>query len=150
MKLTLITARNPVYVNQTGTAIDLIAQFAEIPQEVPFTATETDSEEHGREIYARAVAGEFGVVLPYVAPPPAPPSPVIVPKSVTMRQARLALLQAGLLAQIDAAITEPAARIEWEFAATVDRSSALVQQMSASLGLTTTQLDDLFILAATL
>lgn len=79
-----------------------------------------------------------------------------VPQSVTMRQARLALLGAGLLQTVDAAVasmTGPAwdaARIEWEYAATVERNSQLVAGLSAALNLTTEQLDALFTTAATL
>ena len=74
-----------------------------------------------------------------------------VPQQVTMRQARLALLGAGLLDQVDAAIAsieDPtqrrAAEIEWEYAQTVDRNSPFVQQLSAGLGLTDEQKDQLF------
>jgi hypothetical protein len=87
-------------------------------------------------------------------PPPFPPVPVIT--SVTMRQARLALLQQGLLTQVnDAVASMPGAqgeamRIEWEFSSTVERNRPLVQSLSASLGLTSQQIDDLFALAATL
>jgi len=42
--------------------------------EVPFGASPNDAEAHGREIYARALAGEYGEVAPYVAPPEIPPS----------------------------------------------------------------------------
>jgi hypothetical protein len=83
-------------------------------------------------------------------PPPAPPT------SVTMRQARLALLQAGLLASVSAALAAAtgmagdAARIEWEYAATVDRDSPLVAGLVATLGLTDAQLDALFAAAAAL
>lgn len=86
--------------------------------------------------------------------PPEPPTPI--PQSVTMRQARLALLGAGLLPLVDAAIaamTEPdrtAAQITWEFAATVDRGFGMVPQLAAALGMTETQIDDLFIAAAAL
>ena len=79
-----------------------------------------------------------------------------VPQSVTMRQARLALLAAGLLAGIDAAIDslpEPdksAAKIEWEYAAVVQRGSGLVPAMGAALGMTEAQIDQLFITAATI
>ena len=76
---------------------------------------------------------------------------VIVPQSVTMRQARLALLGIGLLDQVDAVIAgieDPtqrgAAEIEWEYAQTVDRNSPFVQQLSAGLGLTDEQKDQLF------
>lgn len=75
---------------------------------------------------------------------------------ITMRQTRLALLQQGLLASIDAAIAalpEPdksAVTIEWEYAAVVERSSPWVQAMATGLGLTDVQLDDLFKLGETL
>ena len=78
-----------------------------------------------------------------------------VPQSVTMRQARLALLGAGLLDQVDAAIasiSDPvqrkAAEIEWEYAQTVDRNSPFTQQMAVGLNLTAEQLDALFTQAA--
>ena len=79
------------------------------------------------------------------APPP-------VPAQVTMRQARLALLDAGLLANVETAIAGAgqAAAIEWEYAQTVDRSSGLVPAMATALGMTEAQIDDLFRLAATL
>jgi len=76
-----------------------------------------------------------------------------VPQSVTMRQARLALHAAGLLAGVDAAIAampEPdktQAQITWEFAATVDRQFGMVPALAAAMGMTETQIDDLFIAA---
>lgn len=87
-------------------------------------------------------------------PTNAPPVPVIT--SVEMRQARLALLEQGLLTQVNNAVaTMPGelgdkARIEWEFSNTVKRDKPLVQVVAASLGLTSQQIDDLFALAATL
>lgn len=83
-------------------------------------------------------------------PEPADPPPVPVITSVTMRQARLALLQSGLLTQVSASITDPAAQIEWEYAQTVERNSPLVQQIATGLSLDEQQLDSLFTLAATL
>ena len=89
-------------------------------------------------------------------PEPADPLPVPVITSVTMRQARLALLQQGLLTQVNNAVASmpgvqgDAVRIEWEFSSTVERNRPLVQSLSVSLGLTSQQLDDLFALAATL
>ena len=87
----------------------------------------------------------------FVPAPPAPPPPPVVPPSVTMRQARLALLGAGLLASVDAAIAslpspqKEAARIEWEYATEVQRSSGLVPMMVGALGLDDAALDALFI-----
>ena len=88
--------------------------------------------------------------------PVAPPNPPVVPPSVTMRQARLALLGAGLLASVGAAIDglpspqKEAARIEWEYATEVQRSSGLVPMMGVALGLDDAALDALFIEAAAL
>jgi len=69
-----------------------------------------------------------------------------------MRQARLALLQQGMLSQVESAVAGAgqAAQIEWEYSSTVERDKALVQAIAPALGLTETQLDDLFRLAATL
>ena len=78
------------------------------------------------------------------------------PKVISMRQARLALLHAGLLAGAVAAIAAmpdvagDAARIEWEYAQEVRRDSPLLPGMMASLGLTDAQVDDLFMTAAAL
>jgi len=89
-------------------------------------------------------------------PEPADPVAPVVPVSVTMRQARLALLQQELLTQVNDAVASmpgaqgEAVRIEWEFSSTVERNRPLVQALAASLGLTSQELDDLFILAATL
>ena len=79
-----------------------------------------------------------------------------VQPSVSMRQARLALLGAGKLAAVDAAINslpEPAksaAKIEWEFSNEVFRDRGLVKQLGAALGLNDAALDALFIAAAKL
>ena len=88
-------------------------------------------------------------------PEPADPPPTPVITSVTMRQARLALLGIGLLDDVDAAIAaipdpvqRKAAEIEWEYAQTVDRNSPFTQQMAAGLTLTAEQLDALFTQAA--
>ena len=75
-----------------------------------------------------------------------------VPQQVTMRQARLTLLGAGLLDDVEAVISAAgrAAQLEWEYAAVMDRSNpavALVQQQKA---LSVAQIDDLFREAAKL
>lgn len=82
---------------------------------------------------------------------PLPPGP---PTTVSMRQARLALLGAGLLPQVEAAfdqMDEPdksAATIEWEYATELRRDHPLVASLAAALGLTEQQVDDLFIAAS--
>ena len=85
---------------------------------------------------------------------PPPPEPPVVPSAVTMRQARLALLGAGLLDDIDAAINslpspqKEAARIEWEYSQEVQRHNGFVSVLAPMLGLTEAQTDALFIAAA--
>lgn len=80
--------------------------------------------------------------------------PVIVPQTVEMRQARLALLANGHLVTVESAIdglAEPsrtASLIDWNFARTVQRDNALTQAMITILSLTEQQADDLFIQAA--
>lgn len=82
---------------------------------------------------------------------PVPPAPVI-PTKVSMRQARLALLQSNLLDEVNTAIASgtEADKITWEYATEVNRTDALVSNMATALNLTETDLDDLFTLAATL
>jgi len=81
------------------------------------------------------------------------PAPA-VPTAVTMRQARLALLGAGLLDDIDAAINglpspqKEAARIEWEYSQEVQRQNGFVSVLAPMLGLTEAQTDALFLTAA--
>jgi hypothetical protein len=61
-----IEARNPRW-NQQGT-IDL---DVDLPGDgwCPFTAHPSEGQ-YGPELYRRALAGEFGEIAPYVAPPP--------------------------------------------------------------------------------
>lgn len=74
----------------------------------------------------------------------------------TQRQARLALLGAGLLSGVQSAIeampTEQAtmAQIEWEYASEIRRDSALVAGVGSALGMSGAELDALFAYAVTL
>ena len=76
--------------------------------------------------------------------------------SIPMRQARLGLLQAGLLGAVEAAIAalpEPkrsAAQIEWEYSNEVQRHNGFVSELAPLLGLSEPALDALFISAAAL
>lgn len=79
------------------------------------------------------------------------PTPAI-PNLVSMRQARLALLQNGLLDDVETSIQQGARedKITWEYATEVNRTDTLVTNMAIALGLSKAQLDELFILAAAL
>lgn len=79
-----------------------------------------------------------------------------VPQSVTMRQARLSLLAAGLLSPVNALIAAmpgadgDAARIYWEYSSMVLRSEPLVATLASALSLSEAQLDALFVNGASL
>lgn len=82
-------------------------------------------------------------------PEPADIPPVVIP-TLTMRQARLSLLDAGLLDEVEAAITTTENRIWWDYSTTVERSHPLVDAVLTALGKTEAEIDDMFIAAATL
>lgn len=88
-------------------------------------------------------------------PEPAPILDLEIPRQVTMRQARQAMLSAGILAQVDALISAmpgdegESARIDWNHARDVKRDWPLIGALGPQLGLTEQQIDDLFIYAAT-
>lgn len=85
-----------------------------------------------------------------------------VPFSVSMRQGRLAMLSTPfgtgtlldviepMLEAIPNASQKRAARIDWEYAQEIHRDFPLVQQLTAQLGMTERQIDDLFTLAGSL
>ncbi|MBV2205887.1 MAG: hypothetical protein KUL87_10730 [Pseudomonas sp.] len=83
-----------------------------------------------------------------------PPPPV--PQSVTMRQARQAMLNAGILSQVDSLIASmpgeegESARIDWAYARDVKRDWPLIGALGPQLSLTEQQIDDLFIYAASI
>jgi hypothetical protein len=71
-----------------------------------------------------------------------------VPDVISMRQARLALLNAGLLTTVESAIangTDEAMKIEWEYATEVRRDWESLITMATSLGMSELDLDNLFI-----
>lgn len=95
MKFTVISANSPVWANSSNSAITLNVQFEGFDEPVAFTASQNDCETHGKEIFNRAAAGEFGAVGLFVAPPAPPPTPA------PTKEQLLAQLQA-LQAQIQA------------------------------------------------
>jgi hypothetical protein len=89
----------------------------------------------------------------FVPPPVLPP---VVPKSISMSQARSVLISTNNLSTVITALNAMTgtegelARSEFEYAQTVDRYRALTLQMQAVLNLTDEQMDDLFIRATAL
>lgn len=71
---------------------------------------------------------------------------------LTARQARLVLLQNGLLDDVEAAVAaaDRAAQLEWEYATEIKRDWPTLVAMAAALGMTDAQLDALFTAGAAL
>lgn len=117
------------------------------------------------QVYAYADDGsQDAFILPGLVPMTAadiqahlnPPVVPAVPRSITMRQARLLLHSRGLLTSVQEAIDsldEPpriAAQIEWDYSSTMERDKPFVAMIAGYIGLTNDDLDEMFIEAATL
>lgn len=99
---------------------------------------------------------EAGFQAPVASQADLPAAP-LVPVSVSMRQAKRALLAAGLLDSADMAIAgiaddtaRRAAQIDWSSATEVHRDWPLVSAIAQALHMTDAQIDALFIEAASL
>ena len=107
-----------------------------------------ESEDQARELIG---TDEEGNITPIFD------QPVTVPKLVTMRQAKLALLQVGMLDAVDTAIAtieddteRKKAQIEWEYAQEVERDWPTMLAVTSAMGMTEAQVDELFVLAGSL
>jgi len=164
----MLTPGSPAVPGQPGRpAIPAVPEV--LSDAWPFLATPTDVEAHGREIYAKARAGEFGTVAAYVAPPPPPLEPVAVPASITRRQCAIELLNRAMITDAEAlamvqtgavpafvkALIEqiPAAdriRANIDFAAdTYSRNNPLFVYLMSAAGKTPADIDAFFVIAAT-
>ena len=92
--------------------------------------------------------------MPAILPEPEPDPGPGVPHEVTLRQARLALLGAGILdtaQEVIDALPQPQrrrAQIEWEYALSVRRDHPLIALMISEGLATAEQVDGLFVAAA--
>ena len=85
-------------------------------------------------------------------PEPADPIVILVPTTVSMAQAQLALLAVGHLDAVEAAVVNMPREVNiiWSKANSVTRTDPLVVQLAALLGLNDAALDALFTQASTL
>ena len=70
MEIEVINATNPRHLAGDQDSITLDVRFSHLEEIVEFTARRGDTEPHGRELYSRAVFGEFGDIV--VIPQPQP------------------------------------------------------------------------------
>ena len=139
------TVTTLIWANAEHSAINCMVNF-DVHGVVPFTASQYDPEAHGVEIFDRCVAGDFGAIAVYVAPP-------VRYAPLTAWQIRKALNTAGLRATVEAAITgssDQDLKDAWQYASSFERNHPLVASMAAALGKTDAEIDALFILGATL
>ena len=66
MAIKLISAKNPRWGDADKTVVNLTVKFEHIQDEIDFSATLRDPEEHGRMIFERAKRGEFGEIAPHI------------------------------------------------------------------------------------
>lgn len=70
MQAILTSVSNPRWANEDHTIIDCEITTSQLGDEVlPFTASPNDVEAHGRAIFSDLVAGKYGPIAEYVAPP---------------------------------------------------------------------------------
>ncbi len=140
------------YVTADKAKIDLFAtceEYGEIPMTLNLVDTEDihtfvkpDGTEAPLEQYCKTL--EIGA---YIEPEPI----IIIPQVITMRQARLQLLEVELLDDVEALVAlDRKSQIEWEYASEVYRQSQLIESVKGALNLTDTQIDNMFVEASKL
>ncbi len=151
MKFTKI--RDLKYITANNSMVDLLAtceEYGEIPMTLNLVDTEdihtfmkSDGSEVPLEEYCKTKT-----ITPYVKPEPLPEP---IPKVITMRQARLQLLDVGLLDDVEALVAlDRKSQIEWEYANEVYRQSPLIEATKEAMSLTDEQIDNMFLEASKL
>ena len=150
MKFTSI--RDLKYVTANKSMIDLFAtceEYGEIPMTLNLVDTEdlhTFVKPDGTEVPLEQYCKTLEIVA-YIEPEPI----IIIPQVITMRQARLQLLEVGLLDDVEALVAlDRKSQIEWEYASEVYKESPLIEAVKGALNLTDTQIDNMFIEASKL
>lgn len=145
--------RDLKYSKADNSHIDLFAtckEYGEIPMTLNIIDTEDihtfvkpDGSEVPLEQYCKTQD-----IAPYVEPEPLPEP---IPQVITMRQARLHLLEVGLLDDVEAVIAlDRKSQIEWEYANEVYRQSPLIESVKEAMSLTDKQIDNMFLEASKL
>ena len=115
----------------------------------PFLSTLVEPPTLSDGEYAKWTGDEWSVITDIPVKPP------VVPQSVTMRQFKLALIEAGVFDSVEdfivtlTGVDYKKAMVEWN-GAFAERSSPSISTYGAGLGMTSEDVDNLFILADTL
>ncbi len=151
-------ASSPVWSSSDHSTVDLTYMHPKFGP-IPFTASANDVEALGRDLFERAVSGEFGDIAIYEAPP------LPVPPTISRRQCAAEMFARGLITGPEAvAMTQngtPPAMVETmlvglpepaqtfariDFAATnYERTNALLEMLMLSVpGTTSEDIDQFF------
>ena len=140
------------YVTADKSMIDLFAtceEYGEIPMTLNLVDTEdlhTFVKPDGTEVHLEQYYKTLEIE-DYIEPEPI----IIIPQVITMRQARLQLLEVGLLDDVEAFVAlDRKSQIEWEYASEVYRQSPLIEAVKGAKSLTDEQIDNMFIEASKL
>lgn len=146
MSLTIKAVANAQWADAAHTAIRCDVQFNEIDGANPFCASADDPMDYGAQLFADLAAGKYGAIAEYVAPP------TPVPQRVSAAQGGIALINANLMdavqAAVNAADTPATVKWAWERAQDWERPSLALAYLADKAGITSAQMDDLFIAAA--
>lgn len=159
----MVSASNPKWSSEDHATIDLLLTHP-VFGKIWFTANPNDLEAYGRDLFFRSVAGEFGPIATYNAPP-AP-----VPATISRRQCAAEMLRRGMITggeaiamtatatppkmveTVFAAMPEPAqtmARIDFA-AAAYERPNSLLVSLMEGTGATMADIDEFFRSAASI
>ncbi|GLH37536.1 tail fiber assembly protein [Pseudomonas moraviensis] len=93
--MTIVSARQPCWNDVEHTSLNLLVTFEETSDslgEIPFTASPKDPEPHGRELFERAVALEYGEI--------AEPDEETLKDAVRMKTSGLSALASSMIAKL--------------------------------------------------
>lgn len=141
--LSLLLRENPNTSFPREMPDELLAEYGVYPV-VPTDPPEVTSSQRAIEAPPAFVDGAWRQQWAITAAP--------VPDVITPRQCRIMLAQHGLLSQVEAAVAsmDEATRITWEYAIEFQRNDPLLLAVAEGLGLSSEQLDAMFIAAAAL
>lgn len=119
---------------------------------IPRCAVQISDAQWGRLVENQGALRWNGTEVVDVDPSSAEAPPASAPAAITPLQARKALRSAGLKAHLDAYVAglSEAEQEEWEYATLVERSHPVIVNGGIALGLSEQQIDELFVLGATL
>lgn len=120
----------------------------------PFAATAADPEQHCRDIFQRGVAGEWGEIAPFHAPPPderRKAMPTLSPRKFWRAALSLGITETMVradIAEMPDQVDRDVAIIEMEKATFFERLHWLVVRLSTKNNIPPEQLDDVWMWAA--